>query len=256
MSAPIIRPESGGDLFIGWAKAPAADRRFLVAALPLALAGAAGAGWALATAQEDPGAGAWRIGETARLTGALVAAPYPLLRVADAAAPFGVRSHLIVARGKCASALRLPDGDGRLYTIVGAPIERGSRRMIEVPLALDRWLFPADGAIPPPPIVEPLGRLRLAGEILDSKCFFGVMRPGRGRTHKACASLCIRGGVPPAFWAPGRRGEEAVLLLTDAAGGPAGAAVLPFVAEPVAVEGEIVRVDDLLQFRVERIARL
>jgi hypothetical protein len=86
---------------------------------------------------------------------------------------------------------------------------------------------------------------------MDSKCFFGVMRPGRGKTHKACAALCIRGGIPPSFLAQGADGREAVLLMTDSRGGPLGDDILPLVADPVEAEGELVRVGDLVQFRAD-----
>ena len=35
------------------------------------------------------------------------------------------------------------------------------------------------------------------GEIVDPKCFFGVMKPGEGKPHKDCAIRCILGGIPP-----------------------------------------------------------
>lgn len=35
------------------------------------------------------------------------------------------------------------------------------------------------------------------GEILDPKCYFGVMKPGEGKIHKSCAIRCISGGIPP-----------------------------------------------------------
>ena len=44
-------------------------------------------------------------------------------------------------------------------------------------------------------------------EIVDSKCFLGVMTPGAGRTHSACASLCLRGGIPPALLSCARSGR-------------------------------------------------
>ena len=85
--------------------------------------------------------------------------------------------------------------------------------------------------------------------IVDSKCFFGVMRPGRGKTHKACAALCIRGGIPPSFWVRDAQGRETILLMTDASGAPLGEEILPLVADPVRATGELVRVGDLVQFR-------
>lgn len=251
----VIPPKGDDDLFIGWAKAPAVDRRFLFGAMPLTLAATTGLGWLVASELDDPGAGRWELGATHVVEGVLAAKPYPMIRIADDAAPFGLRSVLIVAQGKCTSALKLAELDGRPVKASGVLIERKDRRMLEVPLSVNRWLEQAGvtggaGALAAPP-VESLGRARLAGMIMDSKCFFGVMRPGRGKTHKACAALCIRGGIPPSFWARDATGRESVLLMTDARGGPLGEAILPLVADPVAAEGEIVRVGDLLQFRAD-----
>jgi hypothetical protein len=41
------------------------------------------------------------------------------------------------------------------------------------------------------------GRVTLRGEIIDPKCYIGAMKPGGGKTHKACAQLCLSGGIPP-----------------------------------------------------------
>lgn len=251
----VIAPRRDDEMFIGWAKAPVVDRRFLLATMPLLLATTTGLGWLVAHELDDPGAGRWEQGATHVVEGVLGAKPYPMIRVADAKAPFGMRSVLIVAQGKCTSSLKLAEMDGRLVRASGVLIERKRRRMLEVPLSVGRWLEPLDGAgAVGAPAVESLGRARLAGQIMDSKCFFGVMRPGRGKTHKACAALCIRGGIPPSFWARDAAGRESVLLMTDARGGPLGEAILPLVADPVAADGEIVRVGDLLQFRADAAA--
>ncbi|NWG72115.1 MAG: hypothetical protein HXY23_10975 [Parvularculaceae bacterium] len=248
----VLPPDRDRDFFIGWARAPVADRRFILGSLPFALAGAAGLGFLSAQGLGPPGAGAWKTGAVHRVTGVLATRPYPMLYVADPASPFDVRTVLVVAQGKCTSSLDLAAKDGRAFRASGVLIERGNRQMLEVPLALEDWIAPsAEGVKLPPLLPEPLGRARLSGQIMDSKCFFGVMRPSRGRTHKACASLCIRGGIPPSFWARGADGREAVLLMTDAKGGALGESILPFVADPVEAEGELVRVGDLVQFRAD-----
>lgn len=244
------------DMFIGWAKAPPVDRRFLLGALPLGLIGAGGASWLIASELDDPGAGAWLTSATHKVTGVLTHKPYPMIRLSDPSAPFGMRTVLIVAQGKCTSALQLADQKGQAVTASGVLIERKGRQMLEVPPFLEDWLSIIDagaanaGALAAP-ATHALGSARLAGTIMDSKCFFGVMRPGRGKTHKACASLCIRGGVPPSFWVRTKDGREIVLLMTDANGGPMPMDILPLVADPTAAEGEIVRVGDLLQFRAD-----
>lgn len=247
----VYAPKNDDDLFIGWAKAPAVDRRFLLGAMPLTLAATTGLGWLVARELDDPGAGRWEQGATHVVEGVLSAKPYPMIRVRDEAAPFGMRSVLIVAQGKCTSGLKLADMDGLPVKASGVLIARKDRRMLEVPLSLNQWLEPLEtaAAAVAAPRPESLGRARLAGQIMDSKCFFGVMRPGRGKTHKACAALCIRGGIPPSYWARDAEGRESVLLMTDAGGGPMGEAILPFVADPVEAEGELVRVGDLIEFR-------
>jgi len=256
----VINPEKShaDSMFIGWAPMPRIDRRFLLGALPVALATTSGASYLVASNLSDPGAGAWLTGATHTVTGVLSADPYPMIRVPDDQAPAGMRSVLIVAEGKCTSGLKLKEESGRLVKADGVLVERKGRQMLEVPLFLDKWLSEAGSANIRQlssdlvsPIEKPLGTARLRGNIMDTKCFFGVMRPGRGKTHKACASLCIRGGIPPSFWARTRDGRESVLLMTDAAGGPIGQDVLPLVADPVEAEGEIVLVGDLLQFRAD-----
>ncbi|GJL94486.1 MAG: hypothetical protein DHS20C05_08910 [Hyphococcus sp.] len=243
-----------GDMFIGWAPAPKVDRRFLLGALPLAFAGTSGASWLIAKNLDDPGAGAWLTNTTHSVTGVLTHHPYPMIRFADTNAPFGLRTVLIVAIGKCTSALEWRDRAAEAVTASGVLIQRKDHQMLEVPPFAQEWLASVDGPVDTAlaaPTIESLGSARLAGTIMDSKCFFGVMRPGRGKTHKACASLCIRGGIPPSFWVRSRDGREQIMLMTDAAGDPMPKDILPLVADPVEAEGEIVRVGDLIQFRAD-----
>ena len=248
----VIPPDRDDDLFIGWAPAPNVDRRFLFAAMPLLLGATSGLSWLIAKNLGDPGAGKWATGKVETVKGALVKAPYPMIRVADASAPFGLRTWLVVAQGKCTGKLAFAEFENQMVTARGALIARKDRRMLEVPIALNEWLE-ADRTAPQAlfdPPTESLGSARLSGMIMDSKCFFGVMRPSRGKTHKECASLCIRGGIPPSFWARGDKGRETVLLMTDENGAALRPEeIIPLVADPVSAEGEIFRVGDLLQFR-------
>ncbi len=95
-----------------------------------------------------------------------------------------------------------------------------------------------------------LGKVSLSGEIVDIKCWLGRMKPGDGRTHRACAQFCIHGGIPPVLVTRvGARQERYVL--TDLAGAPINQAVLPFVAEAVALQGQAERVGSMLFLRVD-----
>jgi hypothetical protein len=59
----------------------------------------------------------------------------------------------------------------------------------------------------------------LRGELIDPKCFCGAMKPGDGKTHKACAALCLRGGIPPVLVTRDGAGAARYYLLSGAAGG-------------------------------------
>ena len=103
---------------------------------------------------------------------------------------------------------------------------------------------PADPALAWPQ-AQPVGSFSLAGEILDSKCWFGAMRPAEGKVHKSCAALCIRGGIPPAFFARGPKQQGALMIMT--VGGRAhGPDLLALVADPVRISGQVLRLGDLL----------
>lgn len=250
------KPEKNDEMFIGWASAPKIDRRFLLGALPVGLLSTAGVSLLNAKTLTNPGAGAWLTNASHEVTGVLTNDPYPMIRIADPKAPNGMRTVLVVAEGKCTSSLEFETAKHKNVQAIGNLIQRKDRQMLEVPPFIGKWLTVTDqegtesGPLSAPP-VESLGQATLAGTIMDSKCFFGVMRPGRGKTHKACASLCIRGGIPPSFWVRDARGREAVMLMTTANGGAIPMDILPLVADPVKATGEIVRVGDLLQFRAD-----
>ena len=84
---------------------------------------------------------------------------------------------------------------------------------------------------------EDLGAHQLVGEILDSKRYSGVMKPGRGKPHRSCSVRCISGGIPPLFIAENSDGESVIFLLQDARGAAPGREILDWVAKPVRLRG-------------------
>ena len=88
---------------------------------------------------------------------------------------------------------------GQFVTLRGTLIYRGNQTMIEAQPASIKASENPNGKIAPPAPVQRinLGRQTLVGEIVDSKCFLGVMNPGRSAPHRACAVRCISGGIPP-----------------------------------------------------------
>ncbi len=233
-------------LFIGWAADPPGSGRrvMLRAGLALAAGSAAGLAAMLARGNAELGASRWE-GEVRSLHGLLVAAPYPALRTRDLGGT--VRTVFLASEGKSAAALP-PALVGQAIVARGTLIARGEHAMLAVThIEGDRG---TDNTGLGEPASADDGEVLMTGEILDAKCWFGAMRPGFGKTHKACAALCARGGLPLAFCRSDTCGTGLdAPLFVDARGKPHTLAVLPWVADPVFVRGRLVRVGDVLQLR-------
>ena len=126
--------------------------------------------------------------------------------------------------------------DGKRVRMEGTLVYRDGQVMLEV--VPDSVRAAETGADPRPP-VEALGTFTLRGEIVDSKCFLGVMNPGDLKPHRACAARCISGGIPPVLVTRAADGSETHFVLCSLLGEPVNEAVLPFVAEPVEVSGRL-----------------
>jgi len=95
-----------------------------------------------------------------------------------------------------------------------------------------------------PPVIKELGILHLTGEILDPKCYLGVMKPGSGKPHRDCAIRCIEGGMSPVLWVRTDKGETSYYLILDKNGKKMGDELKDYIADPVAVEARAVQYDD------------
>lgn len=89
-----------------------------------------------------------------------------------------------------------------------------------------------------------LGMMTIKGEIVDPKCYFGVMKPGQGKPHKDCAIRCISGGIPPVLRTVSGNGAVTYYLIVGESGEKMNAAVKDFVAEPVSLQARVVKYDD------------
>ncbi|CAN5581806.1 hypothetical protein BH09PLA1_BH09PLA1_04990 [soil metagenome] len=236
--------EPADEFFVGYLPVPMRLRTFLRAAMLLLIV-IAGVGAALiASGQRDPGTGKWDLDDPSETIGVIGEAPYPVLRTASA-------TILLIDQGKVGAVDRVKGLQGRTVKIRGTRIERESVRLIE--LAEDPGAIQTiDGETTADPIVTTDGAtIVLRGEIVDPKCHSGAMKPGDGKTHKACATLCIRGGIPPVLIDDAQRR----FLLVDHAGGALTGesldAILPFVGDRVEVSGVIQRQGDLVMLLID-----
>ena len=242
--------------FVGWsADTPKVDRRFMLAGALTLIAGGAAIGAGLGSNTASTGEGLWAMGGTRSLRGLLTARPYPSLFTQDLDGT--VRTVFLATTGKTAP----PIDRGMMETwvaVTGTLITRGQNTMMAV-----SSIAPSSTRISPvqfnAPIPVDRGPVLLVGEILDAKCWFGAMRPGYGKTHKSCAALCARGGLPLAFCQLGACGDGvAAPLFLDSDGQAFGHSILPLVADPVSVQGRLVEIGDVMQVhaRLSDIRRL
>ncbi len=256
MSKPPLKPRVSDEPFVGYGKTPSVDRRFMLAFGGVTTLLTAGMGYAIAKVQPSGGRGNWDMGTQVSLTGMVSAAPYAHIRVFEAGQ---VRTVLLGCETKCGARERLDaiDFQGGGATVRGSMLERDSYRMMATASGRD-WIEPATADEIPEPVITDLGEAQLTGEILDTKCWFGAMRPNEGLSHKACATLCIASGVPPYFGVQDSRGRERALMITDPEGRALVQPILEFVAEPIEVTGRIIQIDDLFQLRMaaESVRRL
>ena len=100
------------------------------------------------------------------------------------------------------------------------------------------------------PKTEKYGSVQLEGEIIDPKCYFGVMKPGEGKPHRSCAIRCISGGIPPMLAVRNQKGESNYYVLLGENGEPINKKVLDFVAEPIMASGMLKSLEDWLILEV------
>ncbi len=209
--------------------------RLVAGALVLAAVLAA----AFAAVQRGFDASRFEFGDVREYRGVLQAVPFPTLAS-------GASTYLLVAPGKRGGEDALPSAATGPVRLKGTLIARAEGLALEVvpgSVAVDAG--PASTAAP-----RDLGLRTLTGEIVDAKCFLGVMNPGRGKVHRECAVACLRGGIPPALFTADLGDPGAALVLTDAAGARLPLdAYLPLAGRPVRIRGHVLEKDGLWTLR-------
>lgn len=232
-------------IYVGYLPIPHRHRRFLAVALPgLALVAGAVA-ITVGAAQRDPGPGVWSDGEAVSLRGVVAERPYPAIVTSDG------ELWLLVEMGKRGAQERIAGAAGAAVEVTGWPLRREGRRMLELAPGAESVRRLGDDIEAPSAPSQNTTAVTLTGEIVDSKCFLGAMKPGDGKAHKACATLCVTGGIPPVLVTFGADGSTTgFYLITDAAGDSANALAAPLLGEPVEVVGLLERWADTRVIRV------
>ena len=226
------------DFFVIWRDADGGAQRGWLRGVVVALAVAAvGLAAVLVLLQGTVAEDArFEFGTTREYTGVLVGDPVPLL-VTTGQTFFLVNPFKYEFDPEVQARL-----DGQSVRLTATLIERGERAMLEV---VEGTVEPADPVDAGLPERVPLGAATISGEIVDSKCYLGVMNPGHLKPHRACAINCLRGGIPPVLLSRDDSGATVQTVLVSGDAQPLRDWVLEFVAEPVEVRGELAQLGDL-----------
>ncbi len=191
----------------------------------------------------------FEFGNVKDFEGTIQAQPIPFLLIEKAEKNNGLpvfERIPLVAEDKHGADEIVKDFDGQRVKLKGTKIYRDDLQMIEV--AADSIVKTGGEAQKFDEKEESLGSLSLKGEIVDSKCYLGVMNPGQSKPHRDCAVNCLRGGIPALFVVKDLNGNISELWLFGNDGKPVNDRILDFVAEPVEIPGEVRRKGDYLYF--------
>lgn len=188
---------------------------------------------------------AFEFGRSRSFEGIIEERPYPSLLVVRPGASGNAQSYsryLLVAPGKHGANSEVAGFNGKNVSLRGTLVFRDGQTMVEVVSGSISALSDTAATQQAQQAPTELETAELVGEIVDSKCYLGVMNPGSGKVHRDCAALCLSGGIPPSFVANDLHGARATLLLTDSSGHAlAKEAFFKIIGQPVRVRGKLKR---------------
>ncbi len=207
----------------------------------------------------------FEFGNITTLEGQLIYEPVPMLKVNNGRDIDGkdvYQNVLLVGYGKMGAMSTIQKLERRddvfmnlenhQVTIKGTLIYRDGKTVLELTEGINSLTKVSN---PPgiPREFEAYGNQSLSGEIIDPKCYFGVMKPGHGKPHRSCAIRCISGGIPPVFWIKSETGKNQYLIMLDEDGAPIHQEVLDHVGEPISMCGKVQKIDDWLYVYVDMV---
>lgn len=194
--------------------------------------------------------GVFEFGQIHTFEGVVELEPFPIL-VTSSPPPQGAgpSRYLLVAAGKHGADQQVAAYAGKTVRLRGTLIHRDNQMMIEVVSGSIESIAEAHQSQSQG---KDLGVFQLTGEIVDSKCYLGVMNPGAGKVHRDCATRCLSGGIPPIFATNDFRRAPAILLLTGRNQKPLSRdVILDHVAQPVRIQGRVLQIGDTLLLELE-----
>ena len=182
-----------------------------------------------------------------KITGTFHESPYPMLRVEIAENTF--KNILLLGFGKSSAnpfleklQNEVKDLNGKTLSIEGNLIYYNGKTLIQI--TDDEKVTLENNSKTKIPSKETVSKMTLQGEIIDPKCYFGVMKPGKGKIHRSCAVRCISGGIPPVLATTDKNNMSQYFLLTDLKGNPINNDILPYIGKPSKIKGIVEKMED------------
>jgi len=255
---------NNSEFYIGWMpKAPQTFvkqvKRVLLFLFPAAIIIAL----LLASFQKRFSTASFEFGKLTTIKGIYINNPVPMLKVVAGKDIWGNESYLtmpLIGYGKHGAATALMELEkennttfsNKELTIKGTllysdgktllQINKDDAPVVNIGTVADSSLLPKQ---------NDLGIQTIKGEIIDPKCYFGVMKPGEGKVHRDCAIRCILGGIPPVLKVMNEKGAKNYYCIVGPNGEAMNEAVQDYVAEPVAIEARVVQQDDWIILYVQ-----
>ncbi|MEQ1677707.1 MAG: hypothetical protein ABL876_13445, partial [Chitinophagaceae bacterium] len=215
------------EFYIGWQpKAPLGFARTVRKAVLVLLAFVIVAALVLALQQKKFSTASFEFGQLTEIRGIYQNDPVPSLKVISRQDAFGYTSYItmpLVGYGKFGAEGVIKELekknnislDKKEVTFKGTLIYNDGKTLLQIDKNDHPMIHVTAAAPQPEPVVKALGAVTLTGEVLDPKCYFGVMKPGYGKPHRDCAIRCIAGGMSPVFYVRNENGEADYYLILD-----------------------------------------
>jgi hypothetical protein len=235
------------DFYIGYLpRAPKSLARIIVRTIVVLTALGLAIGLVLVFGQQPFPRVAFEFQHYRQFNGMIEADPYPGLlvpRPGASAEQAAFSRYLLVAPGKHGADSDVHGFAGKRVSLRGSLIYRDGQTMIEL---MPGTLTLQSSAPVRQDAETQLGQVTVTGEIVDSKCFLGVMNPGRTKVHRDCAARCISGGIPPLLAT-----RDSMYLLIGTDGRKLNREVLDMVGETIEVRGVAIRSGETLSIKSE-----
>jgi len=254
------------EFYIGWMQeAPksfsALIKKYLFVLLPLIIV----LGILLALSQKRFGSGNFEFGTLTEVKGIYFSKPVPVLKVVDGKDIWGNENYItipLIGFGKHGADGVIADIEkqknisleAKEVTLKGTLLYNDGKLLMQVDANDTPLVNVADAKINSVDLqkAKQLGAIDINGEIVDPKCFFGVMKPGEGKPHKDCAIRCILGGIPPVLKVMNEKGDQNYYLIVGEHGEKMNEAVQDYVASPVSIHANAVEYGDWIVLYVQQ----